>query len=198
MLLQWPALAFSIAYHAEIVEAIFGGKFIEYSWLLPIVMGFGALDTLSDPATLVAQYEEKVGAILLSKLFAIYNILAMAAMVPLIGVYGAALAAGTAQVMKNSFIWWHVRDRAVWTNGRAALPICLLLWGAGTAVCMGLKETLVMPAVGDLIVGVAVFSLVGLVHVRSAAISASDRAILAALAGSKATRALQYVGLLRA
>lgn len=168
LLVQWPALAYAAAYHAEIVQVIFAGKFIEYSWLLPTVMAFGLLNTMSEPTALVAQYEEKSGIILVSKVFAVYNILAMAALVPLMGLYGAALASGTAQIMKNGFIWWHVRDRAVWTNWRAAIPMSLLLWGGGLAACYGLKMLVPLPALAHMFVGAAVFGVVALLHVRAA------------------------------
>ena len=123
--------------------------------------------------------------------------LVAAALVPLMGIYGAALAAGTAQIMKNVFIWWHVRHRAVWTNWRAALPVSLLLWGAGVAACFGMKALIQVPALVHLLIGAAVFGLVGLLHVRSAAISSSDRAILAAVTvGGTPALVLQHLGLL--
>lgn len=198
LIIQWPAVSFSLVYHAEIVQAIFGGKFIEYSWLLPLVLGFSALiNSVSDPATMVAQYEEKAGIILMSKLFAIYNVAAMAMLVPLLGVYGAAIAAGTAQMMKVGFIWWHVRSHAVWTNAGTALRSGLLLWGAGVAVCFGIKASIDLPAIADLIIGLLTFGCITLLHLRSSALSPSDRYILGALAPGKVMPILQRLGLLR-
>ena len=49
LLIEWPAFAFSIVYHAEIVEVVFGGKFIDYSWLLPLVIGFSVDQTVASP-----------------------------------------------------------------------------------------------------------------------------------------------------
>lgn len=197
LLVQWPVVAFSFAYHAEIVQAIFGGKFIEYSWLMPMIMTFSAIvNSISDPATLVAQYEEKAGIILLSKLFALYNIAAMALLVPMIGVYGAAIAAGTAQIMKTAFIWWHVRRRAVWMNVGTALSSGLLLWGLGVGICLGIKLLITLPALVHLLIGGAVLGLIGLLHVRSGALSASDRYILTAVAPGKAAPILRRLGLL--
>ena len=196
LLLQWPALAFTIAYHAEIVQAIFGGKFIEYSWLLPMVFAFATINAVADPATLVAQYEEKAGVILTSKLFAIYNIAAMAVLVPLLGVYGAVIASGTAQLMKNGFIWWHVRQRAVWINARVALASAIFVWGAAVMLCLGIKQWLPVPAPIQLAIGIVVFAAAGLMYLRSPALSAADRAILTALIGDRQARVLRYLGVL--
>lgn len=196
LLLQWPTLAFTIAYHAEIVQAVFGGKFIEYSWLLPMVFGFATINAVADPATLVAQYEEKAGVILTSKLFAIYNIAAMAMLVPLLGVYGAVIASGTAQLMKNIFIWWHVRQRAVWINARIALASAIFVWGAAVMLCLGIKQWLPVSAPIQLAIGVIVFAAAGWIYLRSPALTASDRAILTALMGDRQARILRYMGVL--
>ncbi|MEA3150918.1 MAG: hypothetical protein QOD56_1857, partial [Gammaproteobacteria bacterium] len=66
LLVLWPILAFSVAYHAEIVHVVFGGKFVEYSWLLCVFLGFATLNSFSTPVSLVAQYEEKAHIQLLS------------------------------------------------------------------------------------------------------------------------------------
>ena len=42
LVLWWPVLTYATAYHAELVQVVFGGKFIEYSWLLPMVLFFAA------------------------------------------------------------------------------------------------------------------------------------------------------------
>src|SRR5262249_16258148 len=65
LLLQWPMLAFSCVYHADIVTVVFGNRYVEHSWLLPLLVGFGLVNSLGTPATLVAQYQERAGIILL-------------------------------------------------------------------------------------------------------------------------------------
>jgi O-antigen/teichoic acid export membrane protein len=195
LLLQWPALAFSFAYHAELVQFVFGGKFIEYSWLLPVIMSSGFLNTFSEPVYLIAQYRERAGIVLLSKVFLIYNVIAMAVLVPTLGVYGAALAAGTAQLLKNLFIWWYVRDTAVWVNARTALATGLPLWGAAAAICVGLKALLHGPDIAQLIVGGCVIGAALLVHVRTRAITHSDRDLLAGLLPARAAPLLRRLGL---
>jgi O-antigen/teichoic acid export membrane protein len=198
LLLQWPALVFAIAYHAELVEVVFGGKFVEYSWLFPTVMLFGFIHTFSEPVYLIAQYQERAGIMLLSKLFAVFNVLGMFVLVPLLGVYGAALAAGTSQVMKNLFIWWYVRDTAVWINARIAMAIGFGLWGATAAACLALKALFDAPALAHLVVGVGLIGAASLLHVRSRAITQSDREILSSMLPSKAAPLLRRLGLLPA
>jgi O-antigen/teichoic acid export membrane protein len=193
--LQWPVLAFCVAYNADIVQLIFGGKFIEYSWLLPVVIGFSTLNLVATPVTLVAQYEESAGVILLSKLFAVYNVLAMVTLLPLMGLYGAAIASGSAQALKNFFIWWHMRRRAVWLNAWTALPSAVAIWGGFVAVAWLLRQFLPAVPLVRLCAGAALAGIAVLIHLRSSAVAASDRRILSALFQGKEERLLRRLGL---
>ena len=120
-MVQLPMVAYAIAFHAEIVTVLFGGKYLDSSWLLPIIVGFATVGRMGEPVRMVAQYQEKASLILLSKVFGIYNLVAILVLVPIAGVYGAAIATGSAQAMKTLYLWWHVRDMARWTNFRAVL-----------------------------------------------------------------------------
>jgi O-antigen/teichoic acid export membrane protein len=195
LLVHWPILAFALAYHAQIVTVIFGGKFIEYSWLLPLIAAFGMINVIANPVTLVAEYEERPGIILLSKVFAIYNVIALLALLPLAGLYGAAFASGSAQALKNLFIWWHVRRRAIWNNARGALLSGALLWGAAVALCCLLKVLLDVPALVQLIIGAAICAAAALLYLRTPAISATDRALLASVLGGRESGILRRLGL---
>jgi O-antigen/teichoic acid export membrane protein len=197
-LLQWPALAFATAYHHEIVQLVFHSKFIDKSWLMPVLMGFATLNVIADPVSLVAQYEEKAHVLLLSKLFAAYNILAMFLLVPFLGIYGAAIAGGTAQAMKNLFIWWYVRKRAIWTNVRAAVLSSIGIWGAVVGLCYGLKAVIPLPAVFQVALGTVIFVVAGLLYVRSPVLSVSDREILRTVTPNKAARIMRRIGFLPA
>jgi O-antigen/teichoic acid export membrane protein len=196
LLLLWPMLAFSLVYHADIVMVIFGGKYIENSWLLPLLIGFSVVNTIGTPVTLVAQYKEKAGIILLSKAFAIYNVIAMLALLPAYGVFGAGIARGSGQALKNVFIWWHVRHDARWTNARSAIGSSILLWGVVVALCCFLKAHVRMHEVLQLIIGAAICGLAALAHMRGPAVSESDRGILASVFEGKETRHLRRLGLL--
>src|ERR1700722_7359638 len=96
LVVQLPLIAYTLVYHHDIVQVLFGGKFVEYSWLLPLVVAFALSDNvISTPVTMAAQYTEKMSVMLKSQLFGIYQIVAMLTLVPLAGVYGAAIATGT-------------------------------------------------------------------------------------------------------
>ena len=139
---QLPIAAFAIAYHTEIVRVLFGGKFHEFSGLLAVVMGFSVVAVISEPATLVAQYAERAATILLSKIFLAYNVVAMLVLLPILCLFGAAIATGTAAMMKNCFIWWHVRSIARWTNFRAVVGVTVLIWGSTIGACYAFKAFL--------------------------------------------------------
>ena len=197
LLLLWPVLTYAVLCHAEIVLVVFGGKFVEHSHLLPLIAGFAMVNSIAVPVTLVAQYEEKAGVILLSKVFGLANIAGMLALVPVFGVTGAVVASGTAQAIKNVFIWWHVRQRARWVNARSAL-----VSGAGLWVMVIVLGTLVKnfsehrPLVSLGTVGLLVAGAV-LLHVRGPALAESDRTILASVTRGRESSLLRRLGLLR-
>jgi O-antigen/teichoic acid export membrane protein len=195
LLLQWPVLAFSLAYHAEIVTVVFGGKFVEYSWLLPMIVGFATINVFADPVSIVAQYEEKAGVILLSKIFSLYNIVAMFVLVPMIGILGAVLASGSAMLMKNAFIWWQVRGVARWLNAGYALCIGVGLWGGAALLGIGIKAWLPLPAPVQLLIGVALTGAAMLLHLRLPSICESDRRLLTALLKGREASLLRRLGL---
>ena len=196
LMVQWPIVAFCTMYHAELVQVVFGGKFVEDSWLLPIIVGLATFSAIDLPVTLVAQYEEKAGIILVSKIFGVYSVIAMLLLLPILGVYGAAIATGSALAMKNCFIWWHVRQRARWKNAGSALLWAGVLWGGVMVACQMLKGVTAGQPIASLVTGVGVIGFGVLVHVRGPAISAADRALLAAVLRGKEAAALRRLGLL--
>src|SRR6185295_7933800 len=147
---QLPMAAYAVAFHAEIVTVLFGGTFLASSWLLPLIVGLAIVGRLGEPAAFVVQYREKAGILLLSKIAAIYNLVAILALVPIAGVYGAAIATGSARIMKALYLWWHVRDIARWANFRAALTMTVLIWGSCIAVCIAMKSVLAAPPLAHL------------------------------------------------
>jgi O-antigen/teichoic acid export membrane protein len=193
---QWPILAFATAYHSEIVRLAFGAKYVEHSWLLPLMLLFTTFNLISVPATLVAQYKEKVGTILLSKILTIYNVGALLLLIPVAGVYGAAIATGTAGLFKNLFIWWFVRDQARWINFRGVIFSGGVIWGAVMAISYSAKQFIPAPDVVHMALGLACCAAASVLYVRSAALSASDREILGNVLRGKEARLLRWVGVL--
>jgi O-antigen/teichoic acid export membrane protein len=193
LLLLLPVTAFAVLYHAEIVTVIFAGKFAESSWLLPLIIVFTTINIIATPVTLVAQYAERASIILLSKVFVIYNVAAILIMVPILGVFGAAIAHGTAQLIKNLFIWWFVRRTARWTNFWPVVLASLLIWGCVVGIGYGLKVTLEVPAVIDMAIGVVICAAGWLVYVRSPVLSPSDREILSNILRGREARLLRWL-----
>ena len=128
LLTRLPVFVFTAVYHREIVEVVFGGRFLEYSYLLALVALFSLGATISIPITLVAQLEEKAQFILASKVFGILGIAASLILIPIIGVVGAVVASGTAVLLKNLFVWWFVRDLGRWTNAAAFVTRAAVIW----------------------------------------------------------------------
>jgi O-antigen/teichoic acid export membrane protein len=196
-MIQWPLLAFSIIYHAELVTLVFGTKYVEYSSLLPLILVFSTLNLMATPVTLVAQYEEKSSAILTSKVFAIYNVVALLVLLPISGVYGATIASGSAQFFKTLFIWWFVRDQARWLNFRALATSSVVVWAGAIALGYGLKQYLHVPSIVHLILGGVICGLAELIYLRSPALSSSDRELLGNLMHGKEVGILRWLGIVR-
>ena len=196
LLLQMAAFAYSVAYHREIVQVLFAGKFIDYSPLLPMVMGFAALNVIAVPVTLVAQHAEKVSIILLGKIFVIYQVVATLALIPIAGLYGAAFATGTSQLAKNLFVWWHVRDQARWLNFPAVLGMSVVIWGGAIVSCLGLKAFVPAHALVHLILGALVCGVASLAYMRSPGIAHSDREVLGTVLKGREAVLLRWLGML--
>jgi len=194
---QLPIAAFAISYHAEIVKVLFGGKFLQYSNLLAVVVMFSIIDVMSEPATLVAQYAEKAATVLLSKLFLVYNVVALLTLVPLFGLYGAAVATGSASMMKNLFIWWHVRDKAQWINFRSVAGCATIVWGVMIAACYGIKVVLPAPPVVQMAIGAMLTVAAAALYVRGPGVADSDRQLLTQVMYGKETRILRILGVVR-
>jgi O-antigen/teichoic acid export membrane protein len=194
--LQLPVIAFSLVYHREIVELFFGSKYVMDSAIFPLVAGAAAISTvLAIPVTLVAQYYERPSVILASELFGLYQIGAMLVLVPVLGLYGAALSSGSFHLFRNLFVWWRMRRHARWLNPGAVLAMSLLVWSPIVLACMTLRETFALSSVVDLAVGASLCAFGTLVYARSGAISSSDRDILANVMHGREARLLRWLGL---
>jgi O-antigen/teichoic acid export membrane protein len=195
---QLPIIAFTTAYHREIVALLLGGKFHELSWLLPVIIAFGTTsNVLAIPVTSVAQYQERASLILLSQAFGIYQVCCMIVLVPRMGLLGAAFATGTYHLFRNLFVWWKVRGEARWLNFRAVVTCTPLIWGSAVVGCLELKRVMGAPPLIAMVCGIAVCALAELVYLRSPALSRSDRELLAQLFHGREAWVLQRLGLLK-
>jgi len=140
---QIAALSYCCAYHRESVITLFACKFLDQSVLLPVVVAFGVLYLIATPVTLAAQYAEKASVILFSKVVVVYQIAMTLLLIPFAGLIGAAVATGTAQLLKNLVIWWSVRGTARWLNFRTVVLMSVLIWGGAALVCIAIR--LVLP-----------------------------------------------------
>jgi O-antigen/teichoic acid export membrane protein len=196
MTVQWPLFAFTLVYHREVIGLVFHGKFLDYSSLLPVVIGFALTNNvISIPITMTALYSENASLILKSQLFGLYQIVAMLTLVPWMGLYGAAIATGTLHLFRNLWVWWHVRDNAKWTNFRAAATTGIAIWAVAIGACLALKLSLNLPLVVHLAAGAVICAVATLVYLRSTAVSASDREILTGVLHGRESTMLRWLGL---
>jgi O-antigen/teichoic acid export membrane protein len=196
MMVQWPLFAYTLVYHRELIELIFHGKFIEYSSLLPVIVGFALTNNvISVPITMTALHSERAALILKSQLFGLYQVAAMLVLVPVMGLYGAAIATGTLHLFRNLWVWWHVRGSARWTNFRPAVATGIVVWGMSIGVCLAVKGMLKAPPVVHLVAGGIICVLATLILLRSSAMSNSDREILSRVLHGRESRLLGWLGL---
>jgi O-antigen/teichoic acid export membrane protein len=196
LLVQWPVFAFVCVHHYDLVTTIFGTKFADQSYLLPVVVGFAALDIAASPVTIAAQYAERSGILLLSKLFALYNIVALLALLPILGVLGAAIASGSALVFKDAFVWWRLRESARWLNAIPALLSGILIWGIAIAVCALLRQLLQLHPIIEMAIGALVLGAAWLVFARSPALSQADRRLLGSVLRGREAILLRLLGII--
>jgi len=196
LMIQWPLFVYTLVYHREIILAVFHGKFVEQSLLLPLIVGFALTNNvISTPITMTALYGERASLILKSQLFGLYQIAAMLTLIPMIGLYGAAIATGTLHLFRNLWVWWHVRDTARWTNASAALRAGTMIWGGAIVLCWCMKVGVQAPAAVQLCFGALICAIALLLYIRSAAVSASDRSILAGVLHGRESAILSLLGL---
>lgn len=194
LLTRVPVFVFSALYHHEIVEVVFAGRFLEYSYLLPLVALFAVGASIGSPITLVAQLEEKAQFILASKIFGILGIGASILLIPVFGVVGAVVASGTAILCKNLFIWWFVRDLARWTGAVAFVARSALVWTGFAALALLQRAWLGDRPIATLVSALALWSVFFLLQVRVAA-SPEQRAVVGGMFSGRERKLLEWLGL---
>lgn len=189
-----PIFLFVACWNREIVQVVFAGKFLEYAPLLTIVFFFAAANSLDVPVTLVAQLKEKAHVILASRIFSLYNVAALVVLIPRMGIAGAMLASGSAHLMKHVFIWWFVRDLAVWKGAGRFLGRTALAWTPFVALSLAGRELLPLEPFALLTLGVALWSVAFALYMRHFALTDEQRRLVATLFPGKETRFLRAFG----
>jgi O-antigen/teichoic acid export membrane protein len=193
---QLPLIAMTAVYHHEIVGLFFGGKFIEHSTLLALVVLYATTNNVfAVPLTLVAQYRERAALILSSNVWSVWQVAAMLLLVPRFGLAGAATATGTFNLLRNLYVWWQVRDDAVWLNMRSVLLLSVVIWAPAIGLCLAVRDAN-LSSVVNLLCGMLICGIAALIHVRSPAICDSDRRVLSNLLHGRERMALRLAGLL--
>lgn len=194
LLVMIPVFFFVTCYHRELVEIVFAGRFIEYSHLLPVVFFFAAVNAIDAPVTLVAQLKEKAHVILASRIFSLYNVGALLVLIPRMGIAGAVLATGTAMLMKNLFIWWFVRDLAVWRDGWRFLGRTALVWAPFVALTALVRSTMPLQPFFALAFGALLWGLFSMLYLRYWALASDQKALIATLFPGRETKLLRVFG----
>src|SRR5690606_37133894 len=171
----------------------FVGKFLEYSPLLTIVFAFAAANSIDVPVTLVAQLKEKAHVILASRIFGVYNIVGLVVLIPVLGIAGAMLASGSAVLMKNVFIWWFVRDIAVWKDAFRFLRVTVLAWLPFVGVA-ALVKLLDAPPLAELALGAGLWAAFFGLYVRFGALAPEQRELISTLFPGRETKLLRAFG----
>ena len=74
----------------------------------------------------------------------------------------------------------------------------LTLWGGAVAICLLLKLLVRGPSVLQLVMGIIVFTCIGLICARSPVLCKSDRDLCLRLFHGREMRALRFLGVLNA
>ena len=194
LLTRLPVFVFTAVYHHEIVEVVFGGRFLEYSYLLAVVALFSLGAIISIPITLVAQLEEKAQFILASKVFGVLGIGASLILIPMIGVVGAVVASGTAILLKNLFVWWFVRDLARWTNATAFVTSATVIWTLFAVVAQQERSWLAEYPAFALVGALGLLAVFFLVQLR-VALAPEHRAIIGNLFSGRERKIFRLLGI---
>lgn len=133
-LIVFPMFAGVVVAIHPIINLVFAGRFLEFSWVIVAVMGFNAISTMGRPIGLVAQLCERADIVLYSKVFGLGNVALNIVMVPLYGIWGIIFATGVSVLFKDIFVWWFVRDIAHPRDLFYFLGFSSLTWGSYVVV----------------------------------------------------------------
>lgn len=169
-----PIFVFFLVFSKDIITVVFGGKYIEYSYVLVSVVFFQMISAFQMPLGLVVQLQEKVEIILFSKIFGIYNLIADIIMINWWGIMGAVIATGSALLLRNLFIWWFIRDAKTF-KGLGKYYFKIGFYGITLFAIFMVPKSLLNSALLSLIVGAMFMILSFLIFIRFSIFSRNER-----------------------
>ncbi len=194
-LVQFPILVLVASAPEQIINVIFGGKFLQYANLLVAAFAFPALYCFQGPVTIMAQLGERAGIILASKIFAPYNVVAVIVLIPIMGVYGAIVATGTAQLFKSLFVWYFVREVASFRGTGIFFLTQILMW----TICLVLARTLIgeFSDLAGLAIAAVLVGLFALAGLRLARFNNQESEFVRKVIGDRRALILERLGVIQ-
>lgn len=162
----------------DMIELFFGGKFIEYSPVLSTIFFVAVLNAFQTPLGLAAMLKERADIMLYSKIFAFYNIAADILLIPVLGIWGAVLATGTATLGKNLFVWFFVRREASFSGMTGFFTALIAFWTITGAFIWGLDRFFELNSLGQFVTGSLLISFGFLLQFRMGLFTKNESGIL--------------------
>jgi O-antigen/teichoic acid export membrane protein len=191
-----PATAYAAVAHRDIFDVVFGGRYQEFSSLLVWLFCFASLTAFEKPLTLLMQLHEKAAIILMAKLSGLYNILALLALVPSYGVYGAAVATGSAEMLRQAFQWWFVRHDASFRNMGKFFGLTITGWLIFYAL-LAWAQNYIGSAIWRLILSTIFGAIWWLGYIRLPLFNLEERSAISRAAGPRSRKVLELIGILK-
>ena len=191
-----PATAYAAVVHRDIFEIVFGGRYQEFSSLLVWLFCFASLTAFAQPLALVIQLHVKAAIILMAKLSGLYNILALLALVPSYGVYWAAVATGSAEMLRQAFQWWFVRHDASFRNMGKFFGLTITGWLIFYAL-LAWAQDYIGSAIWRLIISTIFGAIWWLIYIRLPLFNHGERSAIRRAAGPRSRKVLTLIGILK-
>ncbi|NWF75455.1 MAG: oligosaccharide flippase family protein [Nitrospirae bacterium] len=193
-----PIFVFFLVFSKDIITVVFGGKYLEYSYVLVSVIFFQMISAFQIPLGLIAQLQEKVEIILFSKIFGIYNLIADIIMIKWWGIMGAVVATGSAVFLRNIFIWWFTRNTTTF-KGLRQYFIRAGIYAVTLYAIFMISKSFINSVFFSLIIGLVFMILSFIIYTRVTVFSAQERSWLAnASHGKYQMKILQWLGIIAA
>jgi len=194
-LFQFPVLVFMLSVPTQMINVAFAGKFVEYSPVLVAIFIFSTVASFQVPVGLIAQLGERAAVVMASKVFSLYNIAANVLLIPRYGIMGAVIATGSANILKNVFIWSFVREVASFRGTGRFFLNQAIVW----IICWAILAT-ATPHVSPVIavtLGFLAVGTCGMIGLRLADFSDDDCKLIRKIAGERISSVLLTIGAIR-